>query len=277
MHTPTATPGDHLRHITTHYPALRAQLTTHGPDTWPPRESKTFVDDAEDPDDLAAQLAIADDAAAERAERTPDALGERPVPIRLAVLDTIRDLDETLIGCADVIAAAVQRPVTGMPRGDLAGWTMANVDYRARLARQDRTDPRRWHYGAGTCPDAATAATWLLTRIEGRPGPCRPLTDREARYIGHAAVAARARLDRALGIAAREDPGHRPCPVRQAAEGPSRRGKPRPTVPCDGGLVLTQPIDGDPWAWCDGPCGGVWRGPELASLYADMQRRTQAA
>jgi hypothetical protein len=254
VHQPTATTGEHLQHIARQYPALRHQLTTHGIDTWPPTMGMdaylaTLSD--QDRDRLAAERRT------ERAERTPDAMGERPVPIRLAVLDALLEVDALLLEAADQTAATVQRPVIGMPAGDLAGWTMTNISRRAALAREDRTDPRRWHYG-GAGRDGAAAAGWLLARIDSMPGPCRELTDTERRHIARVASAARARLDRALGVVEQADVGTRPCPS------------------CGGQLVLTQPLEGDPWVWCDGACGGRWRGPELAQLHDDLNRRAAA-
>jgi hypothetical protein len=249
---PTATTGEHLQHITTQYPALRAQLTTHGTDTWPPTMGMahylaTLTDQERD---ILAELNRQ-----ERAERTPDALGERPVPIRLTVLDALREIDAVLLECADVIAAATQRPAVTAVRS--AGPADEIGRQLHLLAVRDAADPRRWHWNLEG-RDGGQAAAWLLARIDGKRGPCRDLTDTERQIIGRAAATARARLDRALGQARREDTGDRPCPH------------------CGGQLVLTQPLEGDPWVWCDGVCGGVWRGAELAALHDDLERRAAA-
>jgi hypothetical protein len=144
----------------------------------------------------------------ERADTDPNAPGQRPIPVRLHILDTMRTVEAALVQCADDIAAAAQRAPIPMP-------TARKADYRtlreARIARQERQrqehlaladqrDPRRWKYtGERT---ATYAALWLLARVERAPGPCRRITGAEERRIGTVAAGAADRVERALDIAA---------------------------------------------------------------------------
>lgn len=144
-------------------------------------------------------------------ERDPIQLGDRPVPVRLHILDTMRVVEAALIACADDIAHAAQREPIAPPtarRTAVAPYItqreadIAAADRRRReqLAHADRVDPRRWRYtGRRTAP---YAALWLLARVERAPGPCRPITDTEERRIGTVAAGAADRVERALDIAA---------------------------------------------------------------------------
>jgi hypothetical protein len=90
-------------------------------------------------------------------ERDPVQLGDRPVPVRLHILDTMRAVEAALIQCADDIAHAVQRaPIAGptarctathpyitQREADIAA---ADRRRRAELAQADLADPRRWRY-----------------------------------------------------------------------------------------------------------------------------------
>ncbi|MFJ6061627.1 hypothetical protein ACIQHU_01160 [Streptomyces tendae] len=154
-------------------------------------------------------------------ERDPLQLGERPVPVRLHILDTMRAVEAALVHCADDIAQAVQRaPIAGptarrtavapyatQREADIAAADRAR---RTQLAHADLVDPRRWRYtGRRT---ASHAALWLLARIERKPGPCRRLTADEERRIGTVAAGAAARVERALDIAAQQRTLSTPCP-----------------------------------------------------------------
>ncbi|HZF92049.1 hypothetical protein [Streptomyces sp.] len=153
-------------------------------------------------------------------ERDPIQLGDRPVPIRLHILDTMRVVEAALVHCADDIAHAAQRAPIPMPtarRTAVAPYATqreadtAAADRRRRqqLAHADLVDPRRWKYtGRRTAPHAAL---WLLARIERAPGPCRRLTDVEEQRIGNVAAGAAARVERALDIAAQRRTLEQPC------------------------------------------------------------------
>ncbi|AQS70863.1 hypothetical protein [Streptomyces pactum] len=153
-------------------------------------------------------------------ERDPIQIGERPVPVRLHILDTMRAVEAALIACADDIAHAAQRtPIAGptarrtathpyltQREADIAAADRAR---RAQLARADLVDPRRWRWtGRRTAPHAAL---WLLARIKRAPGPCRRITDEEEQRIGTVAAGAAARVERALDIAAQQRTLEAPC------------------------------------------------------------------
>lgn len=130
-------------------------------------------------------------------ERDPIQLGDRPVPVRLHVLDTMQTVETALVDCADQTAAIVQRsPMAGAPRS----WPAGDRERRNQLAYADATDLRRWKYtGKRTAP---YAALWLLARIENRGGPFTLLPEREAARIGTVAADSAGRIERALDIAA---------------------------------------------------------------------------
>jgi hypothetical protein len=141
-------------------------------------------------------------------ERDPIQLGDRPVPVRLHILDTMRAVEAALIACADDIARDAQRSPISVPaarKADYRTLREARIAYadrqrRTELALADERDPRRWRYtGRRTAP---YAALWLLARVERKPGPCRPITEEEARRIGNVAAGAAERVERALDIAA---------------------------------------------------------------------------
>ncbi|MFH9403288.1 hypothetical protein ACH4JS_26585 [Streptomyces sp. NPDC017638] len=180
-------------------------------------------------------------------ERDPIQLGDRPVPVRLHILDTMRVIEAALVACADDIAHATQRaPITApsarrtatAPYASQRDADIAAADRRRReqLALADQRDPRRWRYtGRRT---ASYAALWLLARVERAPGPCRRLTEAEERRIGTVAAGAAERLERALDIAAQ----------RRTLEQPHECG----------GLIDVHGGEGRvPVAHCTG-CGRVW-------------------
>ncbi|MGX1116373.1 hypothetical protein RKD37_001736 [Streptomyces ambofaciens] len=181
-------------------------------------------------------------------ERDPIQLGERPVPVRLHILDTMRAVEAALVHCADDIAHAAQRaPIAGptarrtsthpyltQREADIAAADRAR---RAQLAHADLVDPRRWRYtGRRT---ASHAALWLLARVERAPGPCRRLTDDEETRIGNVAAGAAARVERALDIAAQQRTLLTPCPD------------------CGGAVDVHGGEGRAPVAHCTG-CGRIW-------------------
>ncbi|MFC8832328.1 hypothetical protein ACFT8V_03900 [Streptomyces griseoincarnatus] len=144
-------------------------------------------------------------------DRDPLQLGDRPIPVRLHILDTMRTVETALVQCADDIAATAQRAPIAAPtarRTAVAPYRtqreadIAAADRRRRteLAHDDVHDPRRWRYtGRRTAPHAAL---WLLARVERAPGPCRRITAEEERRIGRVAARAADSVERALDIAA---------------------------------------------------------------------------
>lgn len=131
-------------------------------------------------------------------ERDAIQIGERPVPVRLHILDTMRVIEAALTETADQVAAAVQRtPMAFAP----SSWPAADRDRRNALARADAADLRRWRWTGRRRP-APYVALWLLARIEGRPGPFRELSVLEAERVGKVAAGAAERVEKALDIAA---------------------------------------------------------------------------
>ncbi|WP_432136801.1 hypothetical protein [Streptomyces sp. bgisy154] len=167
-------------------------------------------------------------------ERDPGQIGATPAPVRLQILDTMRVIEAALVQCADQIASSVQRSVMAhLP----AGYPPADRARRAQLVVQDREDPRRWSW-TGTRPGAIKAALWLLARVEGAPGPFRPLTGVQLDHIAAVAAGAADRLERALDIAAQR---------RTLAQ----------CCPCGGRIDVHGGEGRAPLAHCAG-CGRVW-------------------
>lgn len=170
----------------------------------------------------------------ERADSSPEALGERPVPLRIHILDTMQAVEAALIECADQTAATVQRVVMSpLPEA----YPPADRARRELLVLQDRADPRRWSWTGGR-PDARYAALWLLARVQGAPGPFRPLTAVQLDAIAGVARDAADRIERALDIAAQ----------RKTLE--QRHG-------CGGRIDVHGGEGKQPLAHCTG-CGQVW-------------------
>lgn len=177
-------------------------------------------------------------------ERDPIQLGDRPVPVRLHILDTMRVIEAALVACADDIAHAAQRTPLTMPtarKADYGSLRAARIAYedrkrREQLALADQQDPRRWKFtGRRTAP---YAALWLLARVQRAPGPCRPITSAEERRITAIAAGAADRLERALDIAAQ----------RRTLDAPHDCG----------GLIDVHGGEGRvPVAHCTG-CGAIW-------------------
>jgi hypothetical protein len=168
-------------------------------------------------------------------ERDPTQLGERPIPLRVHILDTMSAVHTDLLDCADHTAAAVQRS----PMGPLpAGYPAADRARRAVLAMRDQHDPRRWRW-TGPRPAAPYAALWLLGRVQGAPGPFHRLTEPDADHIASVARHAAQRVEQALDIADRIAPISQPCPD------------------CAGRIEIHGGAGATPVARC-GTCGRVW-------------------
>lgn len=203
----TRTPAENLQHVLDHWEHLRAALDTAGPGgVWPPaRPGADYLRALDDQDaaevtaeqQLAAAIAHTLDHPQRlvttrhhtgqlyyrcafcdhvgeglphpmRPDRDAVQLGERPVPVRLHIVDACRAIEIALCSLADSIAS----------RGAV--------------------DPADWHRGDREQRTAPTAARWLLTRLGD--GPCCPTHDSEQGQIERYAREAAARLDRALGI-----------------------------------------------------------------------------
>lgn len=179
-------------------------------------------------------------------ERDPIQLGNRPVPVRLHILDTMRVVEAALIACADDIAHAAQRAPITVPaarKADYANLREARIaaadrQRKVELALADERDPRRWRYtGTRTVP---YAALWLLARIERTPGPCRRITDGEEQRITTVAAGACERVERALDIASQKRTLEQRCGCGGAIDVHGGEGRP-PVAHCTGcGRVWTE-------------------------------------
>ncbi|MFF3300946.1 hypothetical protein [Streptomyces sp. NPDC002908] len=188
------------------------------------------------------------DAAAElRAlERDPAQIGIRPIPMRLAVYATMRTVEAALTGCAAAVAEHVQRPPMPMPAPRRAAYARTRADRvawddharRVQAAQDDAADPRRWKW-TGVAPTAPYAALWLLARVQGAPGPFRPLQDAQRHHVAAVAAEARRRVEAILDTGAATAELSRPCPD------------------CGGTITVYGGAGASPLANCR-DCGGIW-------------------
>lgn len=181
--TTTAT---HLRTIALTWPRLRDALDTRTSDTWPP--AGRMADHLTDLDMLDVP---------QRGARDGSGAGESPAPLRVHILDTMQRTETALLAVADQTAERVQRRLITVDTG--RGWTDRVHREVALLAARDAADPQRWPLrGDGRGP--VRAALWLCARVEGLPGPCRPLTPQQHDRIASVAAAEAARIERALQL-----------------------------------------------------------------------------
>ncbi|UUN29443.1 hypothetical protein [Streptomyces sp. FIT100] len=128
-----------LRTIREQWGALLAAVETPpAPSTWPPAETRAFLN-----------TGAADDGALLVEDRTPLTLRQHPAPANLDALDACLFVEQQVFDLADTLAATVQH---------------AGVD-----------DPRRWTFVDPGAPDARTAIGsrahglhWAALFIEGR-------------------------------------------------------------------------------------------------------------
>lgn len=238
--SPRAAAITDLTHLGVHWPALRDALTARSAN-WPPVMGLQHLERDEE------QLA---EDAAEHAERTADAPGEHPAPLRPAVLDTITAIEDELLPLADEIAGSIQRPAftaripAASPNDDISRSL-------ALMAAKDGADPRRWRFNLAE-RTGETAATWLADRLTDPSGPFRPLSDDQVRRIAAAAAACRHRAEPLL--ASPTDMEGEPVELDQPCG-------------CGGRLVLTN--EPDDWSIQCSSCGTKWTGTTLlASLHA---------
>ncbi|MFJ4852415.1 hypothetical protein [Streptomyces sp. NPDC088730] len=188
------------------------------------------------------------DAAAElRAlERDPAQLGQRPIPIRLQVYGVMRSVEAALTGCAAAIAEHVQRAPISMPAPRRAAVAKTRAERlvwgdharRVQAAQDDAADPRRWRW-TGAQPSAPYAALWLLGRVQGSPGPFRPLEAAQQQHIARVAAEARRRVEQVLDTGAETVDLSVPCPS------------------CGGVIRVYGGAGASPLANCS-QCGGIW-------------------
>ncbi|MDI9885336.1 hypothetical protein QMZ92_13260 [Streptomyces sp. HNM0645] len=140
-------------------------------------------------------------------ERDPAQIGQRPIPMDLAIYDTMHTVRATLADCADHIAGHVQRnPIQPPPprraavahtRAERLAWS--DHARRVQAAQDDAADPRRWRHGSR--PDAPYTALWLYARVVGAPGPFRRLAEEQLRTIASVAAGSLRRMETALDLA----------------------------------------------------------------------------
>ncbi|MFE7347500.1 hypothetical protein [Streptomyces fimicarius] len=161
-----------LHSIITTWPQLHDALTTQSGDTWPPAGRMTTHIRDRGLDDTPL-----------RGARDGTGTGESPAPCRIDIIDTMQAVHEQLLDTADAVAEVVQLAPAGDPLTEM----------------RDRYDPRRWRW-TGRRPEPRYAALWLLGRVQGAPGPFRPLPDRSRLLIADTARDALGRIERALQL-----------------------------------------------------------------------------
>lgn len=230
------TTADHLKTVINHWPDLQASLATSQADTWPPVMGIARLHE---------HLKATDEAVELRAlERSPTQIGASVAPLRIAILDTMTELDQRLVDAADIIASHVQRPPT--PSSVRAAGPGDDIALQLRtLILKDEADERRWSYTDPRRRSAPFAAAWLLARHEGAPGPFAKLTQLHQDAIATAAEWAAAQVEQALEMARKTQVLERPCPHCR-------------------GVLLIEGGDGQvPAVRCDG-CGRKWEGADAA-------------
>ncbi|TXS16064.1 hypothetical protein EAO71_35145 [Streptomyces sp. ms191] len=186
----TATTAHHLHRTATLWTDLEDALSSPHTSSWPPTSLRHYLAALEHADHLETTGLRA-------LERNPDQLGTRPVPINLAIHDTMRAVHAALLETAAQIAAANQRgPMQPAP----PTWPTADRIRRNQLAAQDARDPQRWQF-TGQPSSAVRAALWLSARAEGVRWPGRPLTLEQQEHLAAVAAGALRRVEGALDLA----------------------------------------------------------------------------
>src|SRR5690606_1321363 len=125
--------------------------------------------------DYLRALEYADSQALQQARtgRTELETGAGAAPLNLDALDAARTTELALLGTADHIATVAQRPAVTVTTRQ--GWTDDLHRQAALLAARDQADPRRWSLTDTATRTPVHAAVWLQQRLDGLPGPFRPL------------------------------------------------------------------------------------------------------
>jgi hypothetical protein len=236
--TTAATPQQHLQTVIDNWTYLAEMLDTHVSAPWPPAGRMS---------DYVAALDFAD------AQQIHHARGTRELevpagqpPLNLDAFDAIRTTELALIGTADHIAAQVQRYPVTVDTG--RGWTDDLHRQVALLATRDQADPRRWSLTNTATRTPSHAAVWLQQRLDGVPGPFRPLTVQQRDRITEVAREADTRVQMALVILRRRTAVPYPCPH------------------CRARSLVVQGGDGQPPAAQCGRCGRTWTGQDAAAV-----------
>lgn len=282
------TAADDLRVVITHWTHMRALVdTSQAPDTWPPtmgghtraHELDKTRDDVARAIEHAQHLITRHDEHGRvqyecvhcdyvgeggphiaRTDREPGQLGERPVPLRLHVVDACLAVEAALCAMADEIAAEVQPapvPSAIARRADYAtdrAATVAAADRARRneIAAADAASPHRWSFTMRG-RTAVHAAEWLLARLD-EPGYCKPITNLHRASIAVVARGAARRIERTIGgVDARYSAvmDDRPCPWCEGELTLHRGGGEPDIVTCDtgAGCVAPVPLDGGRRTW----------------------------
>lgn len=198
----TSPAATYLTLIVYHWDDLTTALAAPNTSTWPPAGLRHHLHTTSNAEERAYRTAH------RYLDRRPDQLGATAAPIRIGIIDTMRNVETNLRYCADTLAAEIQRPpMTGAP----AHWLPADRARRDQLAAADLADPRRWNW-RGTPRSAPTTAAWLLARVEGHGGPFLPLAGRHRDHITKTAAAGAHAIEDALELARHSTPVDRPCP-----------------------------------------------------------------
>lgn len=198
------TAADNLQTVINHWTDLRDALGTAQADTWPPVMGIAR---------LADHLRADDDRREQRAlERSPEQIGATAAPLRIQILDTMRDVDRQLADVADQIASSVQRPPTRHVQVRSASSGDDVALQLATLTLKDSVDVRRWSFTDPRLRTAPYAAAWLLARHDGAPGPFRKLTGLQLDEIASAAGHAAWQIEQALEMVRKTQVLERPCP-----------------------------------------------------------------
>lgn len=249
MTTTATTAQRDLATVIHHWRDLNDALGTPGKTTWFGTGLRSYLAAL---DDQQAEAEHTRALALRLLERDPTQLGQRPIPLRVTVLDTMQAVHADLLECADAIAELVQRDPMKPPPAKRAAVAHTWEERRAwqdharqhEAALRDRNDPRRWKW-TGQRPAAPYAALWLLGRVQGSPGPFRPLTDQQREQIAGVARSCAQRVEKALDIAAEIAPITKPCPD------------------CEGPIELHGGAGAPPVARCT-DCGRTWGAADAA-------------
>ncbi|QMP84088.1 tail assembly protein [Streptomyces phage Alderaan] len=244
-----------LRAVREQWGDLLVAIEQRPADTWPPRETRGFLD----------QLGDAHQDDEQPLSRTPLTIRQHPAPANLTALDAALAVEAALFTACDSIATRSQRPA----RPDVP---------------KDREDPRRWTPPT-VGPSGRTAAAgsrahglhWAAVWLEGRAlgedqgdGLFGPLGDDVLDDLATVARRARRRVEAALGRDGRTTALPDPCPW------------------CGGELLARTVPGGEPSATCQtgeqcqAPAAldrgrRTWRGADLAALWAALDGRRRAA
>ncbi|APD18525.1 hypothetical protein HOR43_gp32 [Streptomyces phage Ididsumtinwong] len=259
-----------LRAVREQWGDLLVAIEQRPADTWPPRETRGFLD----------QLGDAHQDDEQHLGRTPLTLRQHPAPANLTALDAALAVEAALFATCDALAARYQQP----PRRrtvPLRSWPPRSIE---REDQGDRADPRRWTPPtldpAGRTIAAGSrahglhwAAVWLEGRALGEDqgdGLFSPLGDDVLADLATVARRARRRVEAALGRDGRTTALPDPCPW------------------CRGELLARTVPGGEPSATCQtgeqcpAPAAldrgrRTWRGADLAALWTALDGRRRAA